>query len=235
MAVIRPKPEDVEEFARLIAIRESAHLAHITSDPFTLFNFNGTEGVLVSPGRAKGENVAKMRIRRLEDLGVLRIIDRSANGYTFDLVDDYTDRLEEMRVALGQPSRMGELEASVALAEAAAKHSEAERQRAEADSAAARGRRADLRSDFAGRVGRRVLLVARVALGAFYIGAIAVAGYLVSANLPVPFVVAVIGITISLAALDWLLHIDGFALAANLEARAVKRALRWLESFDPEA
>ncbi len=60
-----------------------------------------------------------------------------------------------------------------------------------------------------------------------------VAGYFVSSNLPLALVVGVVGVAVVLAALDWLLHVDGFALAAALEARVVKRVTGWLESFDP--
>ncbi len=94
-------------------IRDSAHLAGHRLDPFTLFNFSGTEALLVSPGRTQGDSVSKVAMRRLEDLDLFRVIDRSEKGFTFDLVDDVSDRLEEMRVEVGLPSRMGELEASV--------------------------------------------------------------------------------------------------------------------------
>ncbi|MBI3748060.1 MAG: hypothetical protein HY262_04330 [Chloroflexi bacterium] len=171
---------------------------------------------------------------RLQDLGVLRVVGVLDNGYSFDLVDDIEDRREEMRVAAGQPSRMGELQASVARAEAATTLAEAGRRQVEADSARARERRSDLRALFAHRVGRWVLWFARIVLGTLYIGAVVLAGYFVSANLPVAIVVAVIGVSVVLAALDWLLHIDGFALAATLESRTVKGLVLWLESFDPE-
>jgi len=37
------------------------------------------------------------------------VIDYAPKGSTFDLVDDHRDRLEEMKVALGLPSRLREL------------------------------------------------------------------------------------------------------------------------------
>jgi hypothetical protein len=232
---IRPKPEDIEELARLIEIRDSAHLAGHRLDPFTLFNFSRTEALLVSPGRTQGDSVSNVAMRRLEDLDLFRVIDRSEKGFTFDLVDDVGDRLEEMRVAVGLPSRMGELEASVQRAEAAMNAAESTRQDLEARVIDDRRARAERRAAFASRVGRWARWLARVALGLLYIGVVVVAGYFVSSNLPLAIVVGIIGVAVVLAALDWLLHIDGFALAAAFETRVVNRMTRWLESFDPGA
>lgn len=231
---IRPKPEDIEELARLIEIRDSAHLAGHRLDPFTLFNFSGTEALLVSPGRTQGDSVSKVAMRRLEDLDLFRVIDRSEKGFTFDLVDDVSDRLEEMRVEIGLPSRMGELEASVLRAEAAMKAADSARQGVEARAADDRRARAERRLAYAHRVGRWARWLTRIALGLLYI-AVVLAGYAVSANLPLALVVGVVGVAVVLAALDWLLHIDGFALAAAVETRVVRRVTGWLESFDPGA
>lgn len=112
-------------FVRLIDMRDSAHLAGHTDDPFHLVRFNGNESVLFSPGRTEGINISTLAIRRLEDLGLFHVFDVAAKGFTFDLVDDVRDRLEEMRVALGQPSRLGEVEAAKERAEAAQRDLEA--------------------------------------------------------------------------------------------------------------
>ena len=229
---IQPKPEDVDELARLLEIRDTAHLAGHRDDPFTLFNFSGSEAVLVSPGRSQGDTVSKMQMRRLEDLGLLRVIDRLADGFTFDLVDDVRDRLEEMRVAVVLPSRMGELEASLQRAEAATKAAESARQDLEGHIRDDRRARAERRAAFGYRVGRWARWLARIALGVLYVGVVVVAGYFVSSNLPLAIIVGVVGVAVVLTALDWLLHIDGFALAAAFEASVVKRVTEWLESFD---
>ena len=176
-----------------------------------------------------------MQMRRLEDLGLLRVIDRLADGFTFDLVDNVRDRLEEMRVEAGLPSRMGELEAAVQRAEAATKAAESARQGLDVRVADERQARAERRAEFARRVGRWARWLARVALGLLYIGVVVVAGYFVSSNLPLAIVVGVIGVAVVVAALDWLLHIDGFALAEAVETLVVRRVTRWLESFDPRA
>jgi hypothetical protein len=83
-------------------------------------------------------------------------------------------------------------------------------------------------------VGRWVRWATTVALGIVYVGVIVLAGYFVSSNLPLALVVGVIAVAVILAVLDWLLHIDGFALAARAEAGTVGRVGRWLESFDAE-
>ena len=169
-----------------------------------------------------------MQMRRLEDLGLLRVIDQLADGFTFDLVDDVRDRIEEMRVEAGLPSRIGELEASLQRAEAATKTVEAARLDLETRVGEDRRARAERRSAFANGVGRWVRWLARVALGLLYIGVVVVAGYFVSSNLPLAIVVGIVGVAVVLAALDWLLHIDGFVLAAAFEARMVKRVTAWL-------
>jgi hypothetical protein len=122
---IRPKKSDIDLLVRLIDMRDSARLAGHTDDPFRLFEFNGTESVLFSPGRNEGTDISTLAMRRLQHLGLFHIIDVLAKGFTFDLVDDVRDRLEEMRVALGQPSRLGEVEAAKERAEAAQRDLEA--------------------------------------------------------------------------------------------------------------
>jgi hypothetical protein len=230
---LRPKPDDVDLLRRLIDIRDSAHLAGITDDPFRLIEFNGTKSVLFSPGHTGGTEISTLGMRRLEALGLFHLFDRLPKGFTFDLVDDVLDLLEDMRVALGQPSRMGELEAGVSRAEAAASAADRARQDLEASVEAAARQRAELRRGFARRVGRWVRWGARLALGAVYIGVVVIAGYFLSSNLPLALLVGVIGVAAVLAVLDWLLRIDGFALATAIEARVIERITRWLESFDP--
>ncbi len=232
---IRPKPNDIDLLVRLIEMRDSAHLAGHTEDPFRLFEFNGTESVLFSPGQNEGINVSTLGMRRLQDLDLFNVIDAQPKGFTFDLVDDVRDRLEEMRVALGQPSRMGELEAAKERAEAAKEQAEAARGDLVAEVRESAANRAERRTAFARRVGRRVRRAATIVLGTVYVGVVVVAGYFVSSNLPLALVVGIVGVGVVLAALDWLLHIDGFGLAAGAEAWVVKRVTRWLESFENAA
>jgi len=224
---IQPKQGDIDLLVQIIDRRDSAHLAGHTDKPFNLAKLNGGESVLVSPGNAGGTNVSTFAVQRLEDLGLFRVINSSRNGLTFDLVDDFRDRLEEMRMAIGQPSRLGEAEAAKEQATAAQHDLEAEVQ-------ASAATRAQRRATFAGRVGRWVRLGTTVALGIIYVGIVVLAGYFVSSNLPLAFIAGVIAVAVLLASLDWLLHIDGFALAARAEAGVVGRVARWLESFDAE-
>lgn len=232
---LRPKPDDIDLLARMIEMRDTASLAGIRDDPFRLFEFNGSESVLFSPGKNEGINVSTVGMKRLEDLGLFHVIDYLPKGFTFDLVDDVRDRLEEMKVGLGQPSRMGELEAAVVRAEAATASAESSQREIEARAVTAARSRADLRAAFARRVGRWAQWVARITLGTIYVGVVVIAGYLVSANLPLALIVGIVGVAVALTALDWLLHIDGFTLAAGVETRVVRRVTAWLESFDPDA
>lgn len=229
---IRPTPEDIDLLARLIDMRDSAHLAGHTQDAFNLMRFQGNQSLLISPGRSGQIQVSTFAMERLRDLGLLRVISVREKGFAFDLVDDIRDRLEEMRVAAGKPSRMGELEAAAARAEAAREAAEAARHDLETKITDAERSRADLRAAFARRVGRRVRRVAVLVLGAFYVGVAMLAGYFVSANLPLALGLGIIGVTVALAALDWLLHIDGLWLAARADRWAVRRVADWLGSFD---
>jgi len=138
--MIRPKQNDLDLLGRLIDLRDSARLAGHTDDPFRLFDFNGTESVLYGPERNEGQDVSTMGMRRLQDLGLLHVIDVLPKGFTFDLVDDVRDRLEEMRVALGQPSRLGEIEAAKERAEAAQRDLETRVRESVASRAASRRR-----------------------------------------------------------------------------------------------
>jgi hypothetical protein len=227
VVTIQPKQGDIDLLGQIIDRRDSAHLAGHTDKPFNLLRLNGGQSVLASPGNAGGINVSTFAMQRLEDLGLFRVIDSTKNGMTFDLVDDFRDRFEEMKIALGQPSRMGEAEAASERATAAQRDLEARVQ-------AAAARRAERRGVFARRVGRWAKRTTTVALGILYVGIIVLAGYFVSSNLPLALIVGVIAAAVILAVLDWLLHIDGFALAARAEAGAVGRVGRWLESFDAE-
>jgi hypothetical protein len=65
-----------------------------------------------------------------------------------------------------------------------------------------------------------------------YVAVIVLAGYLVSANLPIALIVGVVSVGVVLAVLDWLFRFDGFGLAAAVERHAVDGIARWLESFD---
>jgi hypothetical protein len=229
-----PKPTDLDLLVRLIDMRDSAHLAGHINDPFRLFEFNGTESVLFSPGRNEGINITTMGMRRLQHLDFLQLIDILPKGFTFDLVDDVRDRLEETRVALGQPSRLGEAQAATQMAEAARAQAETVQRDLVATIADRAATRAARRSAFANRVGRSVGLIARVVLGIIYVGVVVLAGFFVTANLPMAIVVAVIAVAVLLTVVDWLFHIDGFALAVAVESRTVSRTTRWLESFDAD-
>jgi hypothetical protein len=234
VVTIQPKQADIDLLEQIIDLRDSAHLAGHSDKPFNLAKLNGGQSVVVSPGNAGGTNVSTFAVQRLEDLGLFRVIASKPTGMTFDLVDDFRDRLEEMRVAIGQPSRLGEAQAATERAEAARRHSEADAQDLEAKVQAAAAERAERRGAFARRVGRWVKGTTTVALGILYVGIIVLAGYFVSSNLPLALIVGVIAVAVILAVLDWLLHIDGFALAARAGAGAVGRVGRWLESFDAE-
>ncbi len=229
---IRPMPEDIDLLVQLIDMRDSAHLAGHTQDAFRLTQLQGTESILDSPGHSGRIQVSTFAMERLRGLDLFRVISARERGLKFDLVDDVRDRLEEMRVAVGKPSRMGELEAAAGRAEAAREAAEGARSDLETKIAAAARSRADLRVAFARRVGRWFLWAARVTLGILYAAVIVIAGYFVSSNLPLPFIFGVIGVFVVLAAIDWLLHIDGFGVAARAEAWAVARVARWLETFE---
>lgn len=119
-------------------------------------------------------------------------------------------------------------------AEAAKERASAAQRDLEAKVLAAAASRAERRDAFARRVGRWVKWVARVALGIVYVGVVVLAGYFVSSNLPLALIVGVVAVAVLLAALDWLFHVDGFAVAAKAEAATVRRVGRWLGSFDAE-
>ena len=228
---IRPTPDDIDLLAQLIEMRNSARLAGHTQDAFNLARFQGTLSLLVSPGRSGSISVSTLAMGRLEDLGLFRVIDRREKVLKFDLVDDVRDRLEEMRVAAGQPSRMGELEAAASRAEVATEAAETARRDLEARVAAAALARADLRAAFARRVARRVRWAAMLVLGALYVSVAVIAGYF-ALTLPQPAAIVIVVVAIGLALLGWLRHIDGFSLATGIESRVVEQITRWLNSFD---
>jgi hypothetical protein len=234
MVMIQPKQADIDLLVQIIDVRDSAHLAGHTDKPFGLAKLNGGQSILVGPGNAGGTNVSTFQVERLQELGLIRVITSTPTGMTFDLVDDFRDLLEEMRVAIGQPSRLGEAQAATERAEAARQHSEADARTLEAKVQAAAAKRAERRGAFARRMGRWTKRTTTVALGILYVGIIVLAGYFVSSNLPLALIGGVIAVAVILAVLDWLLHIDGFALASRAEAIAVGRVGRWLESFDAE-
>jgi len=230
--ILRPSPEDVDLLARLIDMRDSAHLAGHRSKPFIHTAFNGGDSAVMAPGQTGAITVPTMALGRLRDLGVLRVINDRGRSYTFDLADDVRDRIDEMRAAAGQPSRMGELEAAVEHAETAARAAEAARDEIEARVATAAQLRAARRSAFAHRVGRLTRALAVIILVVVYVGVVLVAGYLVSSNLPVALVVACIGVAVVLAVLDWGLHVDGFWLATRAGGWVAARTESWLASFE---
>lgn len=229
---IHPKPDDIDLLVRLIEMRDSADLAGNADDVSNLLQFQGTQSVLVGPGRTERISVSTMAMRRLQDLGLFRVINMREKGLTFDLVDDIRDRLEEMRVALGQPSRLGEAQAAQERAEAAKDQAEAAQRDLDIQVRESATNRAAQRDAFARRVGRWARRAATVGLGAIYVGVVVAAGYFVSANLPLALVIGIVGVGVVLTVLDWLFHIDGFGLTAGVESRVVKRITRWLESFD---
>src|SRR5207244_2773356 len=94
--------------------------------------------------------------------------------------------------------------------------------------------RRDRRADFARKVGLWVRWTVRIALGAIYVGVVGLAGYFLSSNLPLALVAGIAGVAVFLTAIDWLLHVDGFALAKAAEAWAIGKVVRWLESFESE-
>lgn len=230
--ILRPSPEDVDLLAQLIDMRDSAHLAGHRSRPFVHTAFNGGESAVTAPGQTGAITIPTMALSRLRDLGVLRVITDRGRSYTFDLADDVRDQIEAMRVATGQPSRMGELQAAVERAESEAREADDARRELEAAVAADAQVRAARRSIFARRVGRVTRTIASIVLVAVYIGVVLVAGYLVSSNLPVALIVACVGVAVVLAVLDWGLHVDGFWLATRIGAWAERRTAAWLASLE---
>jgi len=223
---MQPKQSDIDLLVRLIDLRDSAHLAGHADDAFQFVKVNGPESVLFSPGQTEGTTVSEVGIRRLDEMGLLHVFEsNAAGGFTFDLEDDARDRLEELRVAIGQPSRLAEAEAARDRAEATLRDSEG---KARLDAAA----RAGLRTRYAVRIGRRVRRAVTAVLLVVYVAVIVLAGYLVSANLPIALIVGVVSVGVVLAVLDWLFRFDGFGLAAAVERHAVDGIARWLESFD---
>lgn len=231
--MIRAKPEDIDLLVRLIDMRDSAELAGVRG-PFSLMPFQGGEALLTGPSRTGNAQVSTFQMGRLEDLGVLRIITRTARqGLTFDLVDDVRDLLEEMRVSIGQPSRMGELEAALSLAlgdREQALTAQTELEKGVSDAADDRAAR---REAAATRVGRRVRRLAIVVLALGYVtiyAAVVMVGFLATSN-----PIAAAGIVLAgglLALLAWVSPIDGFWLADKAEGIVSRRVRRWLDSLD---
>lgn len=117
---IRPRQSDID----LLDMRDSAHLAGHREAGLNFVEVNGGEA-FVDIARVLRIAVPTLAMTRLRNLGLFHLIKDRDKGYTFDLVDDHRDRLEEMRASLGQPSRIGE-------AQAATESAMAGRQRAEA-------------------------------------------------------------------------------------------------------
>jgi len=225
--MVMPKQGDIDLLATLIDMRDSAHLAGHREKPMTWVAFNGGRSMVATAG-GRSVDEATFNMQRLLDLGLLRVITRKGSIVTFDLVDDVRDRLEEMRAAAGQPSRTAQAEGARLQAEAALWDLE------ERVDAAAR-QRAARRAEFASRVGRTVRLLAAAALVVAYVVTVTIAGYFLSANLPVAFVVGIVIVAVGLTVLDWAAHVDGFAIAKAAGEATAGRVRRWLETFDVPA
>lgn len=231
--MIRAKPEDINVLAQLIDRRESAELAGIRGT-LQFMPLQGGQGVLFGPGRSGNLQVSTFDMGRLDELGAFRVLNRSdRGGYTFDLVDDVRDLLEEWRASLGQPSRMGELEAALAQAKGEEEQALAAKKDLERRVGEAAKGRAERRDAAATRVGRRtrrlVIVVLAVVYMAVYV-AVVLVGFLATAN---PLAAA--GIVIAgglLALLGWVAPIDGFWLAGKVEGIVSRRVRRWLDSLD---
>jgi hypothetical protein len=231
--VIRAKPEDINVLAQLIDRRESAELAGVKG-AFTFTPFQGGQGLAVGPGRSGSLQVSTFDMGRLDELGAFRVLNRSARGgFTFDLVDDVRDLLEEWRTTLGQPSRMGELEAALARATGEKEQALTAMMDLERRSARVAEGRTARRDAAATRVGRRIrrlfVVVLAVAYMAVYM-AVVLVGFLATSN---PLAAA--GIVIAgglLALLGWVSPIDGFWLAGKAESIVSRRVRRWLDSLD---
>lgn len=228
---IRPKQSDIDLLVQLIDMRESARLAGHRQAALTFVEMNGTEA-FVDIARVVRIAVPTLAMARLRDLDLFHILKDRDRGFTFDLVDDHRDRLEEMRASLGQPSRIGEAQAATESAMAGIGRAEASQHALEYQVEAAAALRANRRDAFAHRAGRRVRLAASLALGALYVAIVVAAGYFLSSNLPLALVVGIVGVTVVLAVLDWLFRIDGFGITARAESWVVERITRWLESFE---
>jgi hypothetical protein len=233
-SAVRPKPEDIDLLNRLIDMRESAELAGIRADPFHLTAFNGGQALVIAPGKSGNAQVPAFGMRRLEDLGALRIISRgNRGGYSFDLADDARDRVDEWRASLGKPSRIGELQGELARAEGAKGAAEKEIAAVKATIEASTAARERRRDDFAVRMGRRVRWVVVAILAVAYLAIYGAAAILASIWASSPLAAG--GITVAaglLALVSWLGHLDGFVLAAKAEAAATDRVRRWLASFE---
>lgn len=224
---IQLRPDEFELLLWMIDRRDAAHLAGRTTDVFQVAEFNGGKSVLFTPGRTEGRDVPSATVSRLQTVDVFHVIKWGAKGFTFDLVDDIRDRLEQLRLDAGQPTRLGELEAAKERAEALARETQAQ------VVVAARAR-SEKRHAFAERVGRGARRLASVGLFAFYVVVVTLGGYVLSANLSLALILAIVLVGGAIGLADWLLHIDGFALAAGLERRVTAKVDRWLESFDAE-
>ena len=98
---ILPKQSDIDLLAQLIDIRDSADLAGHTDDLFRQWDPQGAEATVFGPG-GNSQVVSKLTMRRLRDLDLFYVIDSGPNVFRFDLADDVRDRLEQMRVAVGE-------------------------------------------------------------------------------------------------------------------------------------
>jgi hypothetical protein len=231
--VIRAKPDDIDLLTRLLDVRESAELAGLKG-PFQLMPFQGGQAVVFGPGRRGSTQVSTFNMGRLEELGAFRVVNRTASGgLTFDLVDDVRDLLEEMRVSLGQPSRMGELEAALARVTGDKEQALAAQRNLEQGVSDAADDRAARREAAATRVGRCVRHMAIAVLAVVYVtiyAAVVLVGFLATSD-----PIASAGIVIAgglLALLAWLSPIDGFWLAGKAEGIVSGRVRRWLDSLD---
>ena len=231
--VMRPRQEDVDLLQHLIDLRDSAHLAGHTTLPFMLIHDGPHEDLVSAPGDNRANGVPGLLVKRLQDEGVIEIVKNLPHGFTFDLSDDCRERLDQMRASLGQPSRMGELEADVAsarwdqnVARVAREHLERQVSRASADSAA---RREAAATKIGSRV-RRVASVALVVVYALVYVAVVAVGYFWTSN---PVVgVGIVAIGTLLALLAGVFRIDGFWLAGKAGDYCSGFIRRWLDAIE---
>jgi hypothetical protein len=222
MSSIRLKPDELDLLARLIDRRDSAHLAGITTDPFSAIELNGGVSVLACPGRTGREQAATLTIHRLRSAGLFQVISENKSTLTFDLVDDVRDQLELLREAAGQPSLVGQERAARASAEDQLSGLQV---KVEADA----GEREARRQATSKRVGRWAFRVALIGLVAVYLLATAImalATTVVIAGIVAAGLLGLIGV------LSWGFHLDAFAAAHWVETRVAGRFKGWLDAFE---
>jgi hypothetical protein len=222
VSAIRLRPEELDLLVRMLDRRDSAHLAGVTSDVFQATELNGGTSVLFYPGHSGGEDVPSLTVSRFRSLGVFHVIKEWGEGFTFDLVDDIRDRLEQLRQAAGQPTLLGE-------AVAARQQAGAELTALQARVEQAAGERQAKREAFASAVGRWAnRLATLVSIGLY------AAATIVAMVVTTPAFGGIVGgvVLAVLAILSWRFHLDAFAAAHALERRTTRAIENWLRTFD---